>query len=187
MLRLAAQDLPPLIPDSLHFFQSRESSELHPRSSLCLVAVPELSRRLLQLMHLHELLILRFSSTLQLFNHLIQVGNIFLDPLDALVLLDHTVDHFCDHAELLQPLLVLFEGNKGRHFALAGFSDELDLVLTADDAAYLADLELLGAIHDLCVELKAELGFGPIDKHRQQLKKLLVDFDLDCLLLFMHQ
>lgn len=79
--------------------------------------------------------------------------NIFLDPLDALMLSQHAVDHSSNHAELLQPLLIFLEGNEGGHFAFAVLSDELDLGLTSDDAAYFAYLELLTAVHDLVVEL----------------------------------
>lgn len=100
-LRLAAQNLPSFIPYPLHFLQSWESSKLHPRSSLRLLTVPELSRRLPQLMHLHEPLILRLSPILELLHNSIQVCNIFLDPLDALMLPQHSIDHSSDHAELL--------------------------------------------------------------------------------------
>lgn len=100
-LRLAAQVLSSFVPYPLHFLQSWESSKLHPRSSLRLLAVSELRRRLLQLMHLHELLILSLSSILELLHNSIQVCNIFLDPFDALMLPQHSVDHSSDHAELL--------------------------------------------------------------------------------------
>lgn len=138
-------------------------------------------------MRLHESLVLRFPSVLELPHDSVQVRNILLDPLDALVLPQHAVDHPSDQAELLQPLLVLFEGHEGRDLAFTGLPDELDFGLTADDAARLADLELFGAVHDLGVELKAELGPGLVDEHRQQLEEVLVDPDLDGLLLAVHQ
>lgn len=49
-------------------------------------------------MHLHKPLILRFPSVLKLLHDSVEVRNVLLNPHDALMFLQHSVDHPSDHA-----------------------------------------------------------------------------------------